>query len=305
VTGPYDLAMVTGGRISALLVIGALTLLSAGCSGSGSPVINGTGQTRGSAPTSPAVPSGSAPTSAPASHSSDVAIRRSALSLLETTSPKLTCTTLLTPRLVREIYKTPARCLAASIDTNSTVTSSVDAVVVRGTSAQVAVTTTDHGRAARGHLAYAEQAGQWRADRYEDDFVRSSLIEAVEQPQSSGLFSFPAERTCMVKKIPTMSIATLRRFLYASISHDPAARHDGIEFAAACPEQLSAFVAHRLMDAVPVAGRSKAQLTCIETTMARILPLTGLEKRALEANVGGAVASALAGLVSGAEKTCK
>ncbi|MBE7187092.1 hypothetical protein [Jatrophihabitans endophyticus] len=294
--------MATAGRVRLLLAIVSPALVVAACTGAS--VVSGAGQT-GAPASAGGSPTGSTSGAHGASTADVAAIRHAASTLLTTTDATLTCTRLLTPRLVREVYETRKQCLAAPITVDATQTSSVGDVAVHGRSAVVAVRTTDHQRVARGHLDYVEQGGRWRADRYEDDLVRSSLTAAVEQPAKSGVLTSAALRRCMVGKIRTLPITGLRSFFYASARNDPDVRDAAIDFVSACPKPLAAFVAHRLLSAVPRRGRSPAQLHCIETTMAQLLPVTGLEKKALEQHVSPAVSAALAGIVSGAEQSCR
>lgn len=285
----------------------ALALVGAGCSSSGSggglfpaassvgPGASGSGSVSGSTgATGSASPTGD-----------EAEVRRVAGEYADSTDARQICTTLVTPRLVLEIYRTQATCLSTSGGSGATPSlSTIESVEVTGTSAQVGVRSTSGSVTVQGHLGLRKSAGVWRVDSYGDDLVRATLIAEVQQPVTSGALTVPALRTCMVQKIPSASMTILRSFLFASLRRDPQARNIGAQFLNICPVPLSAYVAGRLMDAVSTRGRTPAQLQCIQRTLANLLPVTGLAPKAVQSNVDGATKAALAGLVQGAEKTC-
>lgn len=231
-------------------------------------------------------------------------VRRAATTLIRTKSARVTCS-LLTPRLVEEIYRSPSKCRSTPVgDGQASSSSRVGAIAVTDRTAQVEIRLNYRGQRGRGHLAFVEQAGRWKADRYGDDFLRATLQTAV-QGTTSGAFSGEAMHRCMAGKVAGLPAATVRTYLYKATRQDPDARTTFVDLAARCPVPLARFVAHRLMDAVKKQGKSAADLRCIEGTMAHVLVLKPLVQSALQKKADPADAAALAGVVQGAADTCR
>ena len=222
---------------------------------------------------------------------------------------KQVCAEDLSARFIKEVYGDTEQCEENPLNDDSEIDVGVITakdVAVDGSTATVAVVTED-GIGGDGTWTMVEEDGAWKLDRYEDDFIRDSFMEAVDATPE-GMLTFEPMKACITPKIANLDAATLRELTYQGAKDQTQKALDTMNaLAEKCPRQLNAYVADTLTNEVLAGqGLSKKQLKCAERQMGPLIELTGLGPDALNGNnqYGDATAAALAGIVSGAMKNC-
>ena len=238
-------------------------------------------------------------------------VRAAATKVLNSTEAdaKAVCTTLVTERLIDEVYKGDRQaCIDSPVNDDEEGDPGkpkVDSVTVEGARADVVSSVEGgSGDGTRGTLLFAREGGSWKLDRFGTDYLRSAFAAAIKSTDE-GALSLPEMKTCLAAKAKKMRESQLRRFIYQSIRDDPKVKATTIALAGKCPEPLAKFVAMQIGDALAKDGKKPAYVRCMKEQLAFLLGVTGLADEALKAGDDDLSATALTAVVSGADKNCK
>ena len=221
------------------------------------------------------------------------------------------CRELVTPGFLDEVYggKVEA-CIEqpvsdeVSSDLEGEMT--VDSVEVDGENAAVEVLTEGGPLdGSGGTWTMTEAGGEWKLDRFEDDYVRSGFTASVGAVDD-GVMSYEPMRKCMSGQIEKLPSKQLRSMTFQILSGEKdKAMKSVLTVAERCPKPMAEFVADELATRVVGAeGGSPAQVRCARRNLVPLLQLTGLSSMALNSGSDAITGAALAGLIRGALEDC-
>ena len=221
------------------------------------------------------------------------------------------CQQLFTSRFVKESYGDEKTCVEAPLKEQKSDEDSgeatVDSVAVDGDRATVKVSTdSDEGVKATGSWQFVSDGGDWKLDRFNDDFLRSTLLASVKAVDQ-GAISYEPMRDCMAGQVSTLKPARLRPVMFQTLRGNKEVALDQIlAIAKTCPRPMAEYVADGLATrALAQKNVTRAQIRCARKQLVPLLQLTDLSSMALGAgNFGDATGYALAGLIAGVMKHC-
>lgn len=155
-----------------------------------------------------------------------------------------------------------------------------------------------------GHLVLVRQGERWVLDRYEDDYLRSAFLTAIENVDE-GAIAIPRMKACMGRQAAELGPDRIRKIAYDA-STDPAAMvRDLLPLSENCPEALAEYGAKEIADALAESGkRSPAFIRCIREELEAGLLLTDIAPELLGPNPDFGAALALEGLAAAAKQSC-
>lgn len=249
---------------------------------------------------------GGAPTTT-AAPSPEQDVRHAAATILEGDDARALCTTLVTQRLLDDMYEGDReQCISDPVNDRGTDagTTKITGVTVDGDGATVTMTTVGgEADGAAGTLELVREEDAWKLDALGADYLRSAFLLAIGQVHT-GAISHPAMRTCFAEQARAMSETRLRRVMSQAARDDPAVRRTLIAMARKCPDALHAYVAQTLTDAIEKDGFRPAFVRCFKRELETFLPLVPISGELLTENPDGITRAALAGLLKGIQKIC-
>lgn len=155
-----------------------------------------------------------------------------------------------------------------------------------------------------GHLALVRQGKRWVLDRYEDDYLRSAFLTAIENVDE-GAIAIPRMKACMGRQAAKLGPERIREIVYDA-STDPAAMVEALlPLGENCPEALAEYGAKEIADSLAESGkRSPAFIRCIREELETGLLLTDIAPELLGPNPDFGAALALEGLAAAAKQSC-
>jgi hypothetical protein len=160
-----------------------------------------------------------------------------------------------------------------------------------------------------GHLRFVREGTAWKLDGYKDDYLRGAMVAALvlgDQRGQSRALAYAPLRDCMVAQAKTVSMATVRTFTLAVMRNDPRTPKLFDKHAERCPDELAAYVAREIADALSKGAKaSEAYIECVKARIRGLLNVTELSSAAMEGNTTRAGPSALEGLARGVATVCK
>jgi hypothetical protein len=233
-----------------------------------------------------------------------------AIHALETKDAKEFCKRLTSKRLIEEfVVGGPAACeKASSVVSEDPGTAIVTEVALRGedeSRAELAVKVEggETGGVA-GHVGMVRAGDRWLLDRYEDDFLRSSLLVAIRKA-NAGALANERMKGCMGKQIEKVGADRMREIFRAGTSGGEAVIKALLPYAENCPAALAENAADEFTKGLAKGGKnSPAYVNCLHDELEAFLLLTDITPELLGENPGFAAVAALEGIATGAKRNC-
>jgi len=233
-----------------------------------------------------------------------------AVRALETKDAKEFCQRLASKRLLEEfVVGGPAACeKASSVVSQDPGTASVTEVALRGedeSRAELAVEVEggETGGVA-GHVGMVRQGDRWLLDRYENDFLRSSLLVAIRKADQGALAN-ERMKTCMGKQIEKAGAEPLRGIFRAGTTGGEAVIDALLPYAENCPAALAENAADEFTKGLTKGGKnSPAYVNCLHEELDGLLLLTDITPQLLGENPDSIAVAALEGIATGAKRNC-
>lgn len=221
------------------------------------------------------------------------------------------CRDLTTPRFLEEVYGGDVdKCIEQPLSDDSSIDDpgevSVDSVEIDGEKAAVKIVTVGGDTDGNdGTWTMAEEDGEWKLDRLEDDFLRSTFAVSVNIVDE-GVVSYEPMRECMSAQVAKLKSPQLRELMFQVYADEKSkATQSFLTIAKKCPKPMAEFVADELSTQIVEAGGGQPkQVKCVRDALVPLLMLTDLSSMALSDDGSGFAGAALAGLISGALKQC-
>jgi hypothetical protein len=175
------------------------------------------------------------------------------------------------------------------------------------THAEVAIVLTGGSYdGASGSVEMVKERGAWKVDDYDDDFIRSAFLAAI-QTLDEGAISTPGMKACFTRQVKGMPIAKVRELTYTSNSdEEKKGRKLLLGMAEKCPESaLAEYGATTLTEGLTEKGDHKpGYVNCLYKEIKAFLELTGITTELLAEHPNFAAVAALEGIAEGAKKNC-
>jgi hypothetical protein len=233
--------------------------------------------------------------------------RQAAVEILRAKDPERLCATLVTDRLLQEVYLGDrGKCIENARSDEDPGKPRVGNVTVAGRRADVKLSVEGGaGDGVSGTVELARERGGWKLDRFGADYLRSTFDASIDQV-STGALSLPAMRACMSEQAASMPEPLLRRFIYRAFRGDRRASQTTIAVAERCPDALATFVAGEIVRVLTEEGdASPAFRRCAERKIRTQLRISGLASKVLKHNTSDAGTAALQGLTLGVANACR
>ena len=228
---------------------------------------------------------------------------------LEAESAKQFCRRLTTERLIEELVVGGADACekAASVVSEDPGEVSVTEVALRGedeSRADVAVE-LEGGEAdgIGGHVGVVREGDRWLLDRYEDDFLRSSLIVSIREVDE-GAIANERMKACMGGQIERVGPERMRAIFRAGTSGGEVLVKALLPYAENCPAALAEYGADEFTEGLAEKGNSPAYVRCLHDELESLFLLTDIAPQLIGENPDSAAVFALEGLVTGAKRNC-
>lgn len=228
---------------------------------------------------------------------------------LEAKDAKAFCRRLASERLIEEfVAGGTAACEKASlIVSEDPGEARVTAVELSGedeTRAQVAVM-IEGGETGgvSGHVGAVREGERWLLDRYEDDFLRSSMMVAIRKVDE-GAIANQRMKTCMGRQIGKVSPDRMRQIFRAGTSGGEVLIETLLPYAENCPAALAEYGADEFTEGLVEEGNSPAYVRCLHEEIEGLLLLTDIAPQLLGETPDSIAVAALEGIVSGAKQNC-
>jgi hypothetical protein len=155
-----------------------------------------------------------------------------------------------------------------------------------------------------GHLAMVRVGERWVLDRYEDDYLRSAFLVAIENAEE-GAIAVPKMKACMGRQAAELGPNRIRE-IAIDASTDPAAMVESLlPLGEKCPAGLAEYGAKEIADSLAEEGkRSPEFIRCIRTELEAGLLLTDITPELLGPNPDFGATLALEGLAAAAKQRC-
>jgi hypothetical protein len=247
----------------------------------------------------------------PAAPTAEDQVRAAATRLVTTYDSTVVCDRLVTQRLVDEVFAGDREaCRSSNIaDPPNPEDGKTKVVDVAVTGPRAAVELRQEGgrvAGAGGHFAFVREAGAWKLDRFEDDYLRSVMVESIDAAGAAdtGALTDPPLRRCMRANTETLPMASVRAFIYATMNRDrQKAAKLGNAQVEQCPDELAEYVATTIVDAV-AEDRGPAFRRCAKRALRPWLEVLDLSRLVLKGNTSDAGTAALQGLALDVHKRC-
>jgi hypothetical protein len=110
---------------------------------------------------------------------------------------------------------------------------------------------------ASGGVAMVRERGAWKLDDYDDEFIRSAFLAAI-QALDQGAISTPGMKACFTRQVKTMPIAKVRELTYTSDAEEEKGEKLLLGMAEKCPDAaLAEYGATTLTEGVTNNGNHK------------------------------------------------
>jgi len=233
-----------------------------------------------------------------------------AVRALETKDAKEFCRQLASKRLIEEfVVGGPAACeKASSVVSEDPGTVEITKVALRGedgSRAELAVA-VEGGETdgVRGHVEVVHAGDRWLLDRYGDDFLRSSLLTAIDNADEGALAN-QRMKACMGGQIEKVGAERTRAIFRAGTSGGDAVIEALLPFAENCPAALAENAADEFTKGLTKDGKnSPAYVKCLHDELEAFLLLTDITPELLGEHPGWAPVAALEGIATGAKRNC-
>jgi hypothetical protein len=182
-------------------------------------------------------------------------------------------------------------------------------VVVKGGETHAEVTVVLNGGSydgATGGVEMVKERGAWKLDDYDDEFIRSSFLAAI-QTLDEGAISTPGMKACFTKQVQAMPAAQVRELNDTSAAdEEKKGKELLLGMAEKCPESaLAEYGATTLTEGVTEKGNHKpGYVKCLYKEFKFLLEVTGITTELLKEHPGFAAVAALEGIAEGAKKNC-
>lgn len=242
--------------------------------------------------------------------STEEEVRAAATRAIEAADPKPFCRHLVSAGYVKRIYdgdvqkcitsegsvpedSGKARVTAIALDPKGETRATV-AIAVEGGSLD----------GSSGHVEMVEEGDAWKLDDYQDDYLRSAFLAAI-QTVDEGAISTGAMKACFTRQVKTLDAATIRKLNFASDSDEQEALNKELKkLAENCPHALADYGAKTLTEGL-AEKRSPAFARCIRKDLFFLLDITNLAPELLTEHPSFAAEAALDGIVESAKEHCE
>lgn len=231
-----------------------------------------------------------------------------AVKALESRDAKQFCRRLVSDRLIDEVFGGKVTTCEKSSAVEDHTSATVSSVSLRGedeSRAEVAAE-IERGQLAgtSGHIGLVREGNRWLLDRFGDDFLRSTLLTAIERVDEGALAIRPM-KVCMGGQIEDLDAARIREITHHAIVGGEALVEDLLPFAENCPEALAEYGAKEISDALVESGkRSPAFIRCIRKELETGFLLTGIAPDLIGENPDFGAVLALEGIAASAKQRC-
>jgi hypothetical protein len=236
--------------------------------------------------------------------------REAAVGILESTDQQHFCRQLVTDRYLEEtVGGAVAACEKASVLADDPGTARATKVTIGGedeSRAEVAVA-VEGGEldGVAGTIELVHDGDRWRLDRSGADFLRSSLLVAI-QTVDEGALSADGMKACMGGQAGELSGERIRDFNRdAAIDSEAFLKEDLLPLAEKCPRALADYATDEFTRGLVKSGRNPAYVKCLRDEIGGFLLLTGIVPELLLPNPGFAPEAALEGIVEGSKRNCR
>jgi hypothetical protein len=160
---------------------------------------------------------------------------------------------------------------------------------------------------ATGGVEMVKERGAWKLDDYDDAFVRSSFLAAI-QTLDEGAISTPGMKACFTRQVKTMPVAQVRELTDTSAAdEEKKGKKLLLGMAEKCPESaLAEYGATTLTEGLSEEGgkHKPGYVKCLYKEFKAFLELTEITTELLEEHPNFAAVAALEGIAEGAKQNC-
>jgi hypothetical protein len=159
---------------------------------------------------------------------------------------------------------------------------------------------------ATGGVEMVKEKEAWKLDDYDDEFVRSAFLAAIETIDE-GAISTPGMKACFTRQVKAMPAAQVRELTYTSAAdEEKKGKKMLLAMAEKCPESaLAEYGATVLTEGLNEKGNHKpGYVKCLHCEIKAFLELTGITTELLAEHPNFAAVAALEGIAAGAKQNC-
>jgi hypothetical protein len=182
--------------------------------------------------------------------------------------------------------------------------------VLKGGAADAEVTVVLKGGSydgTTGGVEMVKERGAWKFDDYDDEFIRSSFLAAI-QTLDEGAISTPGMKACFTKQVQAMPAAQVRELNETSAAdEEKKGKELLLGMAEKCPQSaLAEYGATTLTEGLSEDGgkHKPGYVKCLYKEIKFFLELTEITTELLEEHPNFAAVAALEGIAEGAKQNC-